>query len=159
MRTMNDSYIGQIRVKYGPDMVIETGVRIVLRDYTGRILLVKRTDKNKWGIPAGSVEFDESVTEAARREVFNETGLSVGALKPFAYYSDPIYQLECNDGEKVQQYTMAFVTEDFSGELLKSTDEISDTGFFLFNNFPDLDDACIDTVKDLFRYEGSIILK
>ena len=97
--------------------------------------------------------------EAARREVFDITGLSVGSLKPFAYYSDPIYQIESSDGEKVQQYTMAFLTEDFSGKLLKSTDEISDAGFFFFNNLPDLDDTHIETIKDLFRYQGSIILK
>ncbi|MGD9162170.1 MAG: NUDIX domain-containing protein [Desulfobacteraceae bacterium] len=159
MGTLNDSYIGQIRVKYGPDMVIETGVRIIVRDFAGRILLVKRADKKRWGIPAGCVEPDESIKEAARREVFDITGLSVGALKPFAYYSDPVYQIECPDGEKVQQYTMAFVTEDFSGELLKATDEMSDTCFFFINNLPDMDDVCIETVQDLFRYEGSIILK
>ena len=159
MGALNDSYIGQIRVKYGPDMVIETGVRIIIRDSAGRILLIKRTDKNRWEIPAGCVEPDENILEAARREVFDRTGLSIGSLRPFAYYSDPVYQLECPDGEKVQQYTMAFVTDDFSGEMLKSTDEVYDTGFFSFYNLPNLDDACMETIQDLFRYEGSIILK
>ena len=159
MKTVNESYIGQIQVKYGPGMVIETGVRIVVRDSAGKILLVKRSDKKRWEIPSGCVELDESITEAARREVFDITGLSVGSLKPFAYYSDPVYQIESSDGEKVQQYTMAFLTEDFSGKLLKSTDEISDAGFFFFNNLPDLDDDHIETIKDLFRYQGSIIIK
>ena len=159
MGALNQSYIGQIQVKYGLDMVIEPGVRVIVRDIEGRILLVRRTDKKEWEIPAGRVEPDESVMEAARREVFDITGLSVGSLKPFAYYSDPIYQIESSDGEKVQQYTMAFLTEDFSGKLLKSTDEISDAGFFFFNNLPDLDDTHIETIKDLFRYQGSIILK
>lgn len=159
MRALNDSYIGRIRVKYGSGLIIEPGVRIVVRTSTGKILLVKRADKKGWGIPAGNVELDESIVEAARREVFEETGLSVGSLKPFAYYSDPVYQLECANGEKVQQYTMAFLTEDFSGQLLKSTDEISDAGFFFFNSLPDLGDTCVETIQDLFRYQGSIILK
>jgi ADP-ribose pyrophosphatase YjhB (NUDIX family) len=159
MSALNELYIGQIQVKYGPGTVIETGVRIVIRDSAGNILLVRRTDNKKWELPAGLVEPDESVLEAARREVFEITGLSVGSLKPFAYYSDPVYQIESPDGEKVQQYTMAFLTEDFSGKLLKSTDEISDADFFFFNNLPDLDDTHIETIKDLFRYQGSIILK
>ena len=159
MGVLNQSYIGQIRVKYGHGMVIETGVRIILRDPAGRILLIKRADKNIWEIPGGVVEPDESIMEAARREVFDITGLSVGSIKPFAYYSDPIYQIESFDGEKVQQYTMAFLTEDFSGKLLKSTEEISDAGFFFFNNLPELEGFHIETVKDLFRYQGSIILK
>jgi ADP-ribose pyrophosphatase YjhB (NUDIX family) len=159
MSTLNEPYIGQIQVKYGHDIVIEPGVRIIVRDSSGRILLVRRADKKGWEIPAGCVEPDESIIEAARREVFEITGLSVGSLRPFAYYSDPVYQLECPGGEKIQQYTMAFLTEDFSGKLLKSTDEIFDSGFFFINNLPEIDDAHIETVQDLFRYEGSIILK
>lgn len=156
MNTANDSYIGQIRVQYGSDMLIAPGVRIIIRDRTGRILLVKKTATNKWQIPEGFVGADESVIEAARREVFDITGLSVGTLRPFAYYSDPV---ECIDGEKVQQYIMAFITEDYSGELIKSTDEISDVGFFYLNSLPDIDNAHIETIHDLFRYKGAIILK
>jgi ADP-ribose pyrophosphatase YjhB (NUDIX family) len=159
MGALNNSYIGQIRVKYGPDMIIETGVRIIVRDSAGRILLVKRAGRKRWEIPSGCVETDESIIEAARREVFEITGLSVGSLKPFAYYSDPIYQTECPGGEKILQYTMAFLTEDFSGKLLNSTEEISDSGFFFINNLPYIDDVHIETIQDLFRYQGSIILK
>jgi ADP-ribose pyrophosphatase YjhB (NUDIX family) len=155
----NDSYIGQIRVQYGSDMLIAPGVRIIVRDPAGRVLLVKPTATNKWEIPAGCVEPDESVVEAARREVFDITGLSVGSLKPFAYYSDPVYQIECESGEKVQQYIMAFITEDYSGKLLKSNEEISDMGFFYLNTLPEIDDAHIETIRDLYRYQGTIILK
>ncbi|MBN1904416.1 MAG: NUDIX domain-containing protein [Deltaproteobacteria bacterium] len=159
MNAVNDSYIGQIRVQYGSDTLIAPGVRIIIRDHAGKILLVKRTATNKWEIPAGSVETDESILEAARHEVFDITGLSVGQLKPFAYYSDPVYQLECEGGEKVQQYIMAFITEDYSGELLKSTEGISDMGFYFLNNLPEIADAHIETIHDLFRYQGAIILK
>ncbi len=159
MNAVDDCYIGQIRVQYGSETLIAPGVRIVVRDNGGKILLVKRRAANKWEIPGGSVEPDESILEAARREAFDITGLSVGTLKPFAYYSDPVYQLECEGGEKVQQYIMAFITEDYSGELLKSTDEISDAGFYFLNNLPDVDEAHIETIHDLFRYQGAIILK
>ncbi len=159
MNAVNDSYIGQIRVQYGSDTLIAPGVRIIIRDHAGRIMLIKRRVTNKWEIPAGCVEPDESILEAARREVFDITGLSVGSLKPFAYYSDPVYQLECESGEKVQQYIMAFLTEDYSGTLLKSTDEISDMGFYHINYLPDIDDTHIETIHDLFRYQGAIILK
>jgi ADP-ribose pyrophosphatase YjhB (NUDIX family) len=159
MNTANDSYIGQIRVQYGSDMLIAPGVRIIVRDHAGKILLVKRTATNKWEIPVGCVEQDESVVEAARREVLDITGLSVGSLKPFAYYSDPVYQLERESGEKVQQYIMAFLTEDYSGTILKTTDEISDMGFFYLNTLPEINDTHIETIRDLFRYQGAIILR
>lgn len=158
MSALNNSYIGQIQIQYGPETVIEPGVRIAVRDPAGRILLMKRKGK-KWELPAGPVEPDESITEAARREVFDITGLSVGSLKPFAYYSDPVYQLDCPGRDKIQRYTMAFITDDYSGELLKDDNEISDMDFFYLNNLPDIDYACIETIQDLFRYNGSIILK
>lgn len=49
---------------------------LVLKD--GKILLVKRTGKllegGKWGLVGGYVDRDETVKEAARREILEETG-------------------------------------------------------------------------------------
>ena len=42
MNSLNDSYIGQIQVRYGHGMTIEPGVRIIVRDSAGRILLVRQ---------------------------------------------------------------------------------------------------------------------
>ncbi|MBD3178518.1 MAG: NUDIX domain-containing protein, partial [Candidatus Latescibacteria bacterium] len=55
----------------------------LILDGENRILLVLRArepGKNEWGLPGGFVETDESPIEAARRELMEETGLTV--LKP-----------------------------------------------------------------------------
>ncbi|CAL9337522.1 RNA pyrophosphohydrolase [Streptomyces sp. enrichment culture] len=58
--------------------------RVVLVDETGRVLLLKsHTDPDApggghdWSTPGGGVEEGETLAEAAARELFEETGLSV----------------------------------------------------------------------------------
>ncbi len=51
---------------------------MIVHDDDGKVLLVKRgiePGKGKWSIPAGFLEIDESATEAAIRELEEETGL------------------------------------------------------------------------------------
>ena len=57
------------------------GAAVVLLDEEGRILLVRRapgaTRAGLWSVPAGYVDWDEDVREAAARELAEETGLEV----------------------------------------------------------------------------------
>ncbi len=61
----------------------------------GKILLVLRGEnpgKGLWGLPAGFMEIDETVEQAARRECLEETGLEVelgDLLGIWSYYHDP----------------------------------------------------------------------
>lgn len=49
---------------------------------SGRVLLVRSTKwGGRWGVPGGKVEWGESLADAVRRELLEETGLSVGELR------------------------------------------------------------------------------
>jgi ADP-ribose pyrophosphatase YjhB (NUDIX family) len=50
---------------------------LLIRDPTGRVLMVKPTYKDGWDIPGGYVEPDESPAQAAAREVTEELGLKI----------------------------------------------------------------------------------
>lgn len=57
-----------------------------------RIVLVKRRyapQIGKWTLPGGGMEFGESVEEAATREVYEETGLSVEVTRLIGTWSTP----------------------------------------------------------------------
>ncbi|NOZ30825.1 MAG: NUDIX domain-containing protein, partial [Crenarchaeota archaeon] len=59
-----------------PEMPLVGVGALVIRD--GKILLVKRKyppGKGRWSIPGGHVEVNESILEAARRELLEETGI------------------------------------------------------------------------------------
>jgi ADP-ribose pyrophosphatase YjhB (NUDIX family) len=56
----------------------EIGVGVVAVDDSSRILLVKRKyppGAGKWSIPGGHLELGESLSEAAVRELYEETGI------------------------------------------------------------------------------------
>ena len=55
------------------------------------VLLLKRSivpQKNKWSLPGGFVQGDETLEEAARKIFVNETGISPAYLNQFRTYSD-----------------------------------------------------------------------
>jgi ADP-ribose pyrophosphatase YjhB (NUDIX family) len=56
-------------------------------DSSGRILLMKRTDNEKWCLPCGLVEAGESPEQGAIREAKEETGLDVQILELVKVYS------------------------------------------------------------------------
>jgi 8-oxo-dGTP diphosphatase len=64
----------------------------VIRDVEGRIVLIRRKNdpfKGGYALPGGFVDVGETVEAACRREVLEETGLSVGTLRLVGVYSDP----------------------------------------------------------------------
>jgi 8-oxo-dGTP diphosphatase len=68
----------------------------ILRDHSGRILLVKPTYKPGWEIPGGMVEANESPIQACLREAQEEIGLEVvlGRLLCVDYVGVKIAPLE-----------------------------------------------------------------
>ncbi len=53
------------------------GVRVMVQNPQGHILLVRHTYSPGWLLPGGGVERGELAEEAAAREVLEETGVSV----------------------------------------------------------------------------------
>ena len=56
---------------------IQTGAAIIIRNENGQILLQKRTDRDKWGLPGGCQDLGEDLRITAVREAFEETGIKL----------------------------------------------------------------------------------
>ncbi|WP_319587281.1 NUDIX hydrolase [uncultured Desulfobulbus sp.] len=57
------------------------GITIIMRSPDGKVLIGKRSENarygNKWCLPGGYIEYEESFIETAHREVLEETGLKI----------------------------------------------------------------------------------
>ena len=129
-------YIEELRKLVGTRTLINPGVRAVIRDETGAVLLQLRGDFRIWGLPAGGMELGESVQDAVRREVFEETGLTVIRARPYGFYSSPRYAFSYPNGDRAQPFTVAFQVEEWTGTLAADGDESLDLQFFPLDALP-----------------------
>jgi ADP-ribose pyrophosphatase YjhB (NUDIX family) len=69
----------------GPKLAVDC---IILLN--GKVLLIhRRNPPHGWALPGGFVEHGETVEDAVRREMKEETGLDLEDLRQFRVYSDP----------------------------------------------------------------------
>lgn len=138
------------------------GARAVVRDHSGRVLLIQRSDNGFWAMPAGAMELGESIAECAMREVREETGLRAGAITPFAFHTGPAYTFTNMYADTYQLFVVAFRVDQWAGELHRVTDETTDAGFFAPGEVPaPLSTSVTETLADLAAFErtGQLVLK
>lgn len=66
--------------------VVRVGVAVIIRNPEGQILFQLRKGEHgpgTWSLPGGHVDFGEEPEDTARREVLEETGLTVGQIVPY----------------------------------------------------------------------------
>ncbi|MCK4235313.1 NUDIX hydrolase [candidate division WOR-3 bacterium] len=95
-----------------------------------KIVLIKRKNPPYgWAIPGGFVDEGETVEDAVRREMKEETNLDLSNMKQFHVYSDP--------ERDPRGHTVSVVfTADGIGEM-KAQDDAKEIGLFTRDTLPD----------------------
>jgi len=91
----------------------------------GRILLAHRRDIDWWNLPGGGMEVGETVDEALRREVREETGLVVEIERLVGVYSKP----------QKQEVVLTFRCH-VTGGTLSATEESCECRYFAPHDLP-----------------------
>ena len=113
-----------------------TGASIII--YRGnQVLLQQRNDNKCWGYHGGQVELGEIVEEAAKREVLEETGLTVHSLKLFGVYSGPDLYHVYTDGNEAYIIDIVYSSDDFSGVIKRQEREVNDLRWFSMAELPE----------------------
>ncbi|PWK12822.1 NUDIX hydrolase [Tumebacillus permanentifrigoris] len=129
-------YVQEIRQLVGSRPLILTGSCVLLVDEQGRLLLNHRTDNGFWGLPGGIMEPGESLEETARREIWEEAGITVRELQLLDVYSGPEFFYTYPNGDQVHSVTAAYLATEYTGELKADQTETSEVRFFARNELP-----------------------
>ena len=110
--------------------------KIDWRDRMLNVLLVKRSiapHKNKWSLPGGFVQVDETIEEAAKRIFIQETGLTPNYLSQFRTYSNTKRDrrvINEKSAEKARVITTSFTAIYTDDEKPRLHDESEDIRWF-----------------------------
>jgi 8-oxo-dGTP pyrophosphatase MutT (NUDIX family) len=133
--TLTD-YIKNMRKLIGNKPILQCGASVILINKNGEILLQLRADNNYWSYPGGSVELDEKVEDAAKRELFEETGLIANTLELYGVFSGSDFHYIYPNGDEVSNIDVVFICKNYSGVLKADLNEAHDLKFFSLNNIP-----------------------
>ncbi|MEY2194308.1 NUDIX hydrolase [Neobacillus sp. BF23-41] len=130
-------YIEDLRGIVGNRPLILVGAMVCVIDNQGKILLQKRPE-GIWGLPGGLLELGESVEEAGRREVFEETGVEIGQLQLVEIFSGKQYFRKLPNGDEFYPVTIAYLSKDIKNHTIKIDGKESiDAGFFPLHELPE----------------------
>jgi 8-oxo-dGTP pyrophosphatase MutT (NUDIX family)/Ser/Thr protein kinase RdoA (MazF antagonist) len=130
-------YIKTLRKSVGHAPILQCGASVIIVNGDGKILLQKRHDNGCWGFHGGAVELGEAVEEAARRELFEETGIVAGSLKLFGVFSGEDTRYVYPNGDEVFNVDIVYICRDFSGELKAEPGEVDELRYFDLDDLPD----------------------
>jgi 8-oxo-dGTP diphosphatase len=105
--------------------IFRIGVFALIFDDQGRVLLGHRRDIDWWNLPGGGMEAGETVDEALRREVREETGLETDVEQLVGVYSKP----------QKQEVVLTFRSR-VSGGDLHPTEETRESRYFAPGDLP-----------------------
>lgn len=101
--------------------VVPSVTAIVTND-AGEILMIHKTDNDRWALPGGGHDAGESIAETVVREVWEETGVDVGVTGIVGIFTDPRHVMAYDDGEVRQQFSICFTTRLLGGDLRTSSE-------------------------------------
>lgn len=101
--------------------VVPSVVAVVL-DQDGRVLLIHRTDNDRWALPGGGHDLGEPIRHTVVREVLEETGYDVEVERLTGVYTNPAHRMAYDDGEVRQQFSLCFTARLVGGESRTSSE-------------------------------------
>ncbi|NLT94265.1 MAG: NUDIX hydrolase [Clostridia bacterium] len=148
-------YIKTLRKMVGHTPILQCGASVIVENEQGEILLQLRRDNHCWGYAGGSVELDEEVEEAAKRELYEETGLIANELELLGIFSGKDMHYIYPNGDEVSNIDIVYVCKSYSGNLKIQQDEVIKLKFFSLLDLPEnIFPPNVKALKEYIRKKG-----
>ena len=119
-----------------------------VEDKTPKVLLIERGRdpfKNKWALPGGFIEMDETLEQACIRELQEETGVEVGQMEQFRAF-DAI-----DRDPRHRTISVVFSVKIDSEQKVIGSDDASNAAWFSLAELPELAFDHAQILSEFFR--------
>jgi 8-oxo-dGTP pyrophosphatase MutT (NUDIX family) len=123
-------YLRRLRERIGSDLLVLPAVAVMVLDQQRRLLLVQDAGMRLWATPGGAVDPDESPSDAAVREMWEETGLLVDLRRVLGVYGGPHFRLTYANRDVVSYVVIAFEARIIGGSMRPDGVETIELGWF-----------------------------
>lgn len=141
-------YLRNLRAKIGHDVLLTPGVAAVIVNDRGEVLLQRRSDDGRWGLPGGAMEPGEEPAETLVREVREETALEVVPERIVGVYSGPDFRVRYGNGDEAMIVSITFACRPGAGEPRVNDDESLEIRYFAPDALPPMESRHVMRIAD-----------
>lgn len=83
------------------------------------------------------MDLDENTEDAAKRELWEETGLTALSLELFGVFSGRELHYTYPNGDEVSNVDIVYLCREYTGALRRQESEVEELGFFDLDSLPE----------------------
>ena len=116
-------YVRGLRTQIGSSLLHMPSVATALFDTEGRLLMAQQAGSSLWMTVGGAIEPDESPSDAAVREMWEETGLHVVPIRVLGVFGGREFRVSYPNGDEAAYTVILFEVRLLGGTLRADGEE------------------------------------
>ncbi|WP_026553804.1 NUDIX hydrolase [Arthrobacter sp. 35W] len=145
-------FLLSLRAKIGHDPLWLPGVKGVVFDDDGRVLLGQRADTGEWALITGMLDPGEEPASGLLREIFEETAVEAGIEGLVAI--DVVGPVTFPNGDVCDFLNIVFRCRYLGGEARVNDDESLDVRWFALDELPAMRPGHLKSIEQALAFDG-----